>query len=506
MKRYFFISVLLLMLLSLLVYWGFLYSPWWPIKKQVMGEWGQIIDIEEPKGYSRMSADDYAEFLRHLSLAKPDSVIRYWTGEVADTIVPFCYRIIDLPLLSKFEQCADVCLRLRTEFLFRERLFDSIHFDDTQFQTISYSGGNRRKELNTYLRKVFLLSNTESLVNEMPQRSIQDVRPGDVFVYSAQSRSDAHYGHAIMVVDVAVDNMTGERICMLAQGSTPACSIHILCNRKDSIMSPWFRLEVVNDTLDFGFAHYHRDELRYFESQHIYGDSVKKEVMKKFAAGLIEAYPEQALRYDQGKLIFPDGYTLKFDDGIYKEYEDKTNNPDIEDMLSLPYDTLGKPGYLSDVGRIRNEAFFKKMYGTTKKEVGKNLEKVEWFGQQVSFSKVNGASSQLRKVAEELEEYPELLPYLQSSGTFVWRKVRGSDTRMSAHSYGIAIDINVEYSNYWGWDYPDFNELKKIEYVNRIPMKIVQIFEKNGFIWGGRWYHYDTMHFEYRPEILITHK
>jgi hypothetical protein len=21
-------------------------------------------------------------------------------------------------------------------------------------------------------------------------------------------------------------------------------------------------------------------------------------------------------------------------------------------------------------------------------------------------------------------------------------------------------------------------------------------------VWGGRWYHYDTMHFEYRPELF----
>jgi hypothetical protein len=33
-------------------------------------------------------------------------------------------------------------------------------------------------------------------------------------------------------------------------------------------------------------------------------------------------------------------------------------------------------------------------------------------------------------------------------------------------------------------------------------MKIVDVFEKHGFIWGGKWYHYDTMHFEYRPELL----
>jgi hypothetical protein len=26
---------------------------------------------------------------------------------------------------------------------------------------------------------------------------------------------------------------------------------------------------------------------------------------------------------------------------------------------------------------------------------------------------------------------------------------------------------------------------------------VAWIFEKHGFIWGGEWYHYDTMHFEY---------
>ncbi|MFY4861157.1 M15 family metallopeptidase, partial [Aliarcobacter butzleri] len=40
-------------------------------------------------------------------------------------------------------------------------------------------------------------------------------------------------------------------------------------------------------------------------------------------------------------------------------------------------------------------------------------------------------------------------------------------------------------------------------YKNKIPLEIVEIFEKYGFIWGGRWYHFDTMHFEYRPELLV---
>ena len=118
---------------------------------------------------------------------------------------------------------------------------------------------------------------------------------------------------------------------------------------------------------------------------------------------------------------------------------------------------------------------------------------------------INGASIQLEKVAKELASKPSLKKYLTNASTFYWRKVRGAN-RQSAHSYGIAIDINTNYSNYWLWSNPKAKETDKVEYKNRIPMEIVNVFEKYGFIWGGRWYHYDTMHFEYRPELLSTDK
>jgi hypothetical protein len=35
------------------------------------------------------------------------------------------------------------------------------------------------------------------------------------------------------------------------------------------------------------------------------------------------------------------------------------------------------------------------------------------------------------------------------------------------------------------------------------PAAVIKAFEKYGFIWGGKWMYFDTMHFEYRPEILI---
>ena len=106
----------------------------------------------------------------------------------------------------------------------------------------------------------------------------------------------------------------------------------------------------------------------------------------------------------------------------------------------------------------------------------------------------------MQPLPKQVLRYSELSEYMKSSGTFYWRKVRGAK-RQSAHSYGIAIDINTEYSDYWQWKYPKASETQEIAYANRIPLEIVAVFEKYGFVWGGRWYHYDTMHFEYRPEI-----
>ncbi|MCK5249849.1 MAG: M15 family metallopeptidase, partial [Spirochaetaceae bacterium] len=35
------------------------------------------------------------------------------------------------------------------------------------------------------------------------------------------------------------------------------------------------------------------------------------------------------------------------------------------------------------------------------------------------------------------------------------------------------------------------------------PEAVVEAFEKNGFIWGGKWFLFDQIHFEYRPELII---
>ncbi len=229
------------------------------------------------------------------------------------------------------------------------------------------------------------------------------------------------------------------------------------------------------------------------------------EVIPQGAQRIIDAYPDFKLRYENNKIIFPDGYSVIYDDGKKKTFVQKLDDSDIEDCFAMSYQTCGTPVYQADGGRSRSDEFFKKMYGSSAAQVQRNLTTINWFGTRVKVTKINGVDKKLQAVADELARYPHLRKYLLKPQTFYWRKVRGSN-RQSAHSYGIAIDMGISYSNYWQWSYKTTDENAKIQYKNRFPEDIARIFEKHGFIWGGRWYHFDTMHFEYRPEILNQSK
>jgi hypothetical protein len=67
--------------------------------------------------------------------------------------------------------------------------------------------------------------------------------------------------------------------------------------------------------------------------------------------------------------------------------------------------------------------------------------------------------------------------------------------RHHAQGDGIAIDINVGWSDYWRNHQPVDG---KYPYKNGIPWEIVEVFEKHGFIWGD-----DTMHFAARASAVI---
>ncbi len=221
---------------------------------------------------------------------------------------------------------------------------------------------------------------------------------------------------------------------------------------------------------------------------------------------LIKVYPDFISSIENNYLIWKDGTKMFFDDGKKKSFEQLIDKPDIQDMFFFTYSTgiIDTPKINFDPGRIRNEEFFKKMYGNNKTEVYNNLETVIWLpntlNKKIKVSKINGISQKIQAISNQLDSLPHLHKYIDNmGGTFNWRKISGTQ-RLSAHSFGIAIDINVNHSNYWKWTKRKQDDI--IYYKNKIPLELIEIFEKHGFIWGGRWYHYDSMHFEYRPELL----
>ena len=89
-----------------------------------------------------------------------------------------------------------------------------------------------------------------------------------------------------------------------------------------------------------------------------------------------------------------------------------------------------------------------------------------------------------------------------------WRNIADSESR-SYHAYGAAIDILPKspggLATYWLWTSRSTPEWWNVPYSKRShpPDEVIDIFESFGFIWGGKWRYYDTMHFEFRPEILV---
>jgi hypothetical protein len=225
---------------------------------------------------------------------------------------------------------------------------------------------------------------------------------------------------------------------------------------------------------------------------------------------LIASYKDFISGYADNHIIFKDGTKMLWDDGIKnKPYKLLLDRPDLKDMFSQKYETgelTSPPATNYDPGRVRNEPFFLKMYGATEKEVRWHLTQITWcpklVGQKITVTNINGIDKKLAQISAALDEHPELKKYLTNiGGTFTWRNIAGTN-RHSMHSFGMTIDINTAYSDYWQWACKCTNENAIIKYKNRIPQVIVDTFEKYGFIWGGKWYHYDTMHFEYRPELI----
>jgi hypothetical protein len=232
--------------------------------------------------------------------------------------------------------------------------------------------------------------------------------------------------------------------------------------------------------------------------------------MKRDLLCLMMAYPEyvkDVLKNQDGKvyIVMRSGMKILYDDMKEKNIVQKENNTDIQDMMEQIYPLEHISDILPenyDPGRRRVYALLNEVYGSSRQQIQKNLTSVN-VGRVYMFNKNNNAAAFLQNAVREatiqMKSKPSIGGFLYPmSGTFNYRVISGTG-RLSPHSYGIAIDLRSNKADYWKWASKEQGRRR----LNSYPIEIVQCFENNGFIWGGKWNHFDILHFEYRPELIM---
>lgn len=215
-----------------------------------------------PKGFERpiYKANSFETYLSNFELFPLGTQVKYFNGfskinqQVAASVINIDIGKKDL------QQCADAVMRLRAEYLFAQKKYQQIHFNFTNGFNANYEkwaqgyrikvNGNTVNWVKTktidysyatfkqYLEIVFTYAGTLSLSKELIPINIDSIQVGDVFIKGGSP------GHAVIVIDIAINKKTGKRIFMLAQSYMPAQSIHVLVNENNKTISPWYQLNI----------------------------------------------------------------------------------------------------------------------------------------------------------------------------------------------------------------------------------------------------------------------
>lgn len=219
-----------------------------------------VEDIALPSGYTRTDEQDgFATYLRQLPLKPPGSPVRYFDGRVKPGTYVYAY-VVDLAIGDKdLHQCADAIMRLKAEYLWKTQQYDRIHFNFTNGFRVDYTEWMKGRRMivkgnktywdngstpsNTYadfwayMELIFTYAGTASLEKELVNKSISAAEIGDVLI------KGGFPGHAVIIIDKAINSANGEAIYLLAQSYMPAQETHVLKNPHDANGNPWYTLD-----------------------------------------------------------------------------------------------------------------------------------------------------------------------------------------------------------------------------------------------------------------------
>lgn len=223
---------------------------------------------------------------------------------------------------------------------------------------------------------------------------------------------------------------------------------------------------------------------------------------------LLLAYPDLALSDDGASVVTSAGAAVPLgtirDIGAAARLTSATLAEQFLQAYPLDFDLDARSAPFFDPGRLRNDAFFRALWFDSEGAARASLTRVTMPGTQSVFqvTQARGVDCQLTAALDLIHRtQPDAARYFAGAGGgFNWRTIAGT-RRLSAHSFGISVDINPEIGQYWRWT--GAREGAVGAYTNKVPESLVAAMERFGFIWGGKWHHFDGMHFEYRPELIL---
>jgi hypothetical protein len=211
-----------------------------------------------PTGYTRIveNNNSFGTYLRNLPLKPSNSEVKYYNGSFKHNNNVY-EAVIDLSIGNKnLHQCADAVMRLRADFFYKQKQYDKIHFNFTNGFRADYSKwrqgfriavkGNTTSWVKSvkpsddyedywkYLEIIFNYAGTASLDKELKTITVSDLQIGDVFI------KGGFPGHAMIVVDVAINTKNNKKVFLLAQSYMPAQELQIVKNPNNLVLSPWF--------------------------------------------------------------------------------------------------------------------------------------------------------------------------------------------------------------------------------------------------------------------------
>jgi hypothetical protein len=211
---------------------------------------------------------------------------------------------------------------------------------------------------------------------------------------------------------------------------------------------------------------------------------------------------EHAIYFQGGRMLGEDHLdeTNQYDPFFYRYSLEPLREP------PPPEDT---PAQSTDVLEV--------LFGRTESEIRRNCESVTFLNRRLfvntlAIEPLQAVEKEILAAAKQDPEVARWIEGLEIAFSFIDKGIAGSASR-SYHTWGLAVDlVPTSYDRkqvYWRWSRVFNREgWGRIPLTERWspPLTVVEAFERHGFVWGGKWAHFDTIHFEYRPEILAYNR